>query len=91
MIETIRDDEDKVVAYIEWSLVNNSGRTSKLGKYIFVNELWIHKSLRRGKILRGFIQLIGTKTPTARYAYWERRKYDCRMKMFKVEQLLKKE
>ena len=91
MIETIKDSDNKVVAFIEWTLVDKDGKICNDGVYVFVNELWVHESLRNGNVIRNFIQLIASKTPQCEYGYWERRKYNCRLKMFKLEQLLKKE
>ena len=91
MIETIKDDEGRVVSYIEWVLVDSNGAFSDVGEYVFVRELWNHKSVRFKGLIRHYIQTIIEKAPTAIYGYWERKKYNCRMKMFSKEQLNNKE
>ena len=90
MLETIKDDQDKIVAYIEWNLVNNKGKTDDQGTYVFVRDLWCWKPLRgKLKFIRHFISEISRKVPTVRYAYWEREKYSGRMRIFNKERLVK--
>lgn len=90
-IETIKDDEGKVVSFIEWNLCDHNGINIIDGKYCFIKEIWIHPSVTRKGIIRYYINLVYSKIPTAKYAYWERHKYSKRIKMFNLEQLKLKE
>jgi hypothetical protein len=91
MVETVKDDDGKVVSYIEWSLRDANGKEDSNGAYVFVRDLWIHNSLRFStKIIRMYVDLIISKTPTSRFVYWERHKYGDRMRLFSKEQIERK-
>ena len=89
MIEHRLDKDGKVEAYCTWRIVNADGRMDDLGKFVFVDELWIHKSVFKKSYIRDFIKTISEKAPTAMYGYWVRPKYGNRSKIFSREQLNK--
>ena len=90
-IEHIKDDEGKIVSFIEWNLCDKQGINTVGGEYCFVKELWVHDSFTHKNIIRYYINLIYSKANTIKYAYWERHKYNKRIKMFSIEQLKLKE
>lgn len=90
-VETIKDDEGRIVSYIEWTLCNKEGVSKEDGTYCYVKDLWTHDGFKFKNIIRHYINLIYNKKPTIKYAYWNRKKYADRIKMFSKEQLLHKE
>lgn len=77
MITVIKNKEGYIYAYCEWLLTDEEGNWDSFGSYVWVNDLFIHKSIRgKVKIIREFIDRISTKeAPSARYVYWSRKKY----------------
>lgn len=89
MLEHIHDSDDKVIAYCEWMLVNKFGCADSKGEYVFVRDMFVHKDLDGLRTIRRFISDVIAKCPTAQWAYWERRKYGNRMKMFSKKRISK--
>ena len=89
MVNHILDETGKVEAYIVWRLVGTDGIEKGDGEYVFVDELWIHKTAFNKGYIRKFIKIISDKSPTAKHGYWLRRKHGDRMKIFSREQLNK--
>jgi len=87
MLETIKDNDGKVVAYCEWNLVDKKGHTDSQGKYVFVRDMWIHETIKGVKSIRDFIDMIGLRAPSAAWVYWERKKYGGRIKMVKRREM----
>lgn len=87
MLEMQFDEKDgKCVGVLEWTLADKNGKVTNGGEYLYIYELWCWK--RNGCIPK-FIKTIYKKAPTAKYAYWKRRKYKGRAKCFTREQFLK--
>ena len=87
MLETIRDKDNKVVAYCEWDLLDLNGRYNDYGSHVFIREIWIHKCRQGLKTVRYFIDTIKPKVPTASWCYWERKKYGQKMVQFRRTQM----
>lgn len=81
MIETKKKD-DYIYAFCEWNLVNEKGHFDRHGKYVWVNDLYIHPDYRRNGILREFINKI-TEKSGAKYCYFKREKYGGRMSIYR--------
>lgn len=79
MVTTIHDDENFVIAYIEWRQVGASGFDKYGGEYIFVNDMWIHPEYRGQNLLHELISKVLLIAPEAKFCYYQRRKYDDRM------------
>lgn len=82
MLEVKKDDKDKVIAYLEWQIVNKHGIGREDGEYLFVRDIWIHKDYERKNIIREFIEKIRYQTPYVLWIYWQRKKYNDRVKLF---------
>ena len=89
MIEHRVDEQGKVEAYCVWRIVNADGKMDDLGTFVFVDELWIHKTAFNKGYIHDFIKTISDKSPTAMYGYWLRRKHGNRSRIFSREQLNK--
>ena len=83
MIEVIKDEQGKIVSYIVWQLVDKQGHFNKDGKYVWVDDLWIHPDYRRNGNLRGFINKISEKAPQAEYCYFNRDKYNDKLSIYR--------
>ena len=89
MVESIKDNDGKIVAYCEWVLLDKNGQFKDKGEYIWINDLWIHKDHRRNGMIKKFTELIEPKVPSARYIYWKRHKYEDRMSCYNEQRFLK--
>ena len=84
MISSCKDDSGKVIAYVEWRQVGQSGFDKLGGEYVWLQNLWIHPDFRGKGLLQEMIADILTKAPDAQYGYFTREKYGHRMsKSFK--------
>lgn len=91
MIEVEKNKQGFVIAHIEWLPVNRNGKFDNNGKYVWVDNLEIHPDYQRNGIIRKFMNRIAEKAPQAEYAYWDRDKYNWRIKLFRRNQLIKGE
>lgn len=93
MISVSKDDSGKVIAYVEWRQVGQSGFDKLKGEYVWLQNLWIHPDHRGKGILQELITDVLTKAPDAQFGYFTREKYGHRMsKSFKrssVENIVK--
>jgi len=88
MIESIKDNEDRVVAYIEWSLRDKFGLEAKDGIFVWVNDLWVHKDYRHKKLIRMLSIKIYKRVPWVEHVYWKRHKYGGRKSQYEVKEIL---
>lgn len=73
MITSLKDSEGKIIAYCEWRLVGQSGLEVPCGEYVWINDCWIHPSVRfRGGVNRIIDELM-REAPTANYGYFQRK------------------
>lgn len=75
MISTSKDNDGKVLAYIEWRLVGQSGFDKLNGEYVWINDFWIHEDYRNGYLFRDLVNKILFNAPNARWCYFTRQKY----------------
>jgi len=87
MVTVLKDEEDRVISYCEWCLVDEKGDLQDNGRYLFVRELWIHEKYRQKGMIEKMIYKIAPEAPAAIYAYWRRRKYNDRIKLFRRSKL----
>lgn len=90
MITTSKDNDGRVIAYIEWRQVAKSGFDKIYGEYIWINDFWIHKDYRNGGIFRQLVNSILFKAPEALWCYFLREKYNGRKsKLYTRENFMK--
>ena len=93
MVTTTKDTEGRITAYIEWSLRDKLGLEDKEGKYVWVNDMWVHPNYRFKGMFRKFQRLIEPLVPTARFIYWRRKKHKrngkSRISIYNERQLFK--
>ena len=81
MISVIKDDEERVISYIEWEIVNGDGEFQDNGRYCYIQDYWVHpKWLRKGFILNNLIKQIYEHkfSKNLEWVHWNREKYDYR-------------
>lgn len=81
------DSEGKIIAYCEWKLVGQSGYEMENGKYVWVNDIWIHESIRNRHIVNEIIDEIMTMVPQAEYCYFQRKAYNEKVRIFTRSQM----
>lgn len=76
MVSTLNDDEDRVIGYIEYWQVGQSGRQKPFGEYVWIHYMWLHKSIKndRAKFL-SLVKRARNKTNGAQWFYFNREKY----------------
>jgi len=79
MISVSKDDNDRIIGYIEWRQVGQSGFDKFQGEYVWINDFWIHEDHRNGGIFRQLVNAILFKAPDAKWCYFQREKYKGRM------------
>lgn len=90
MISVSKDNDERVIGWIEWRQVGQSGFDKLHGEYIWINDFWIHEEYRRGDVFRQLVNAILFKAPSAKWCYFKREKYKGRMsKLYKREDFMK--
>jgi hypothetical protein len=87
MISAWKDENDKVIAYCEFNIVNKYGIPDNNGKYCFVNNAWVHKNYRFKKYLYKMFIKESWKYPQLDFIYWQRAKYDKRISLLDIRRL----
>jgi len=91
MIITKKDNTGKVVAYADFRLMSETGTEEPQGIYAWIDEVWIHESLRTrnvfNAILEDFIYTYSKQYPCAKFIYWQRGKYKDRMSLYVVDKI----
>jgi len=77
MITVLKNRKEYVYGLIEWYLVDVKGQLDDVGKYMYINELWIHPDKRRKTTLKHLIQKLNfdPNSYTAKFVYWRNRKF----------------
>ncbi len=83
--------DGKVIAYVDYQIVDSFGHLSELGQYCWVNECWVHKDFRKRKILNWFVEREHLKWPTVKWLYYKRRKYGDRIRQYDIMEFYTKE
>lgn len=89
MITTVPDSQGRVIAWIEWRQVAQSGFDKIRGEYVWVNDLWVHPDHRHSGIISQIIDTILWKAPHAKFGYFKRKKYNDRIRIWTRENFMK--
>lgn len=79
MICTVKDNDSKVIAYMEWQRVGPSGYPVEDGDYVWLTSLWVHPKESGRKMIKLLATDILEQTPGAKWAYFTREKHGDRM------------
>ena len=90
MISVYKDDEGKVIGYLEWRQVGQSGFDKFRGEYLFINEIWIHPDFKNNwAIYRQLMNNALFKAMDAKWMYFTRKKYSGRVsKLYSRDRLI---
>lgn len=90
MIISIKDNEEKIIAYIEFWQVAESGFPKAHGEYMWVQEMWIHNDYRGKGLLKKLATKALSQHPDIKYGYWYHEKYNNRLsKLMSRERFMK--
>lgn len=79
MISKSLDSYERIIGYIEWREVGQSGFDKYQGEYIWVNDMWIHEEFRNGETFKELVNDVLFKAPQAKWCYFKRGKYKGRL------------
>lgn len=79
MVSVSKDDNGRIIGFIEWRQVGQSGFDKFQGEYIWINDFWIHEDYRRGHIFRDLVNQVLFNAPEAQWCYFKREKYNGRL------------
>lgn len=85
-----KDKEDKVIAYVEYTIVDKYGHPCEVGQYCWVRDIWVHRSIRHQFTLKDFVEEGHEKFPTVRWLYYKRGKYNDRMSIYDITRFYNK-
>lgn len=92
MLTVIRDEREQIQAVCDWWPVDAIGQWNPSGEYIWVEQLELAPGINGKQMIPRIIKDIATRTPWARFGYWERRdKVNCQPRTYTREQLLKEQ
>jgi hypothetical protein len=76
MIETLKNSEGYIYAYVSWRVVDEKGHANLFGRYVHVNDIWVHEKYRDLGVMKALIKIIAShkSTKKAEYVYWTNRK-----------------
>lgn len=72
VIETISDEQDKIVAYCDWKLINQFLKLDNKGLTCWIDNFFCHNSIDIFYAIDVFTRKIITKAPWIKYVYFQR-------------------
>ena len=90
MITEFKTKDGYIYSYCIWTTVNHHGITVNGGKYLYIDEIWVHDAHRK-RGMRELIKELNRVVPhNVRHVYWIRRKYNLRAsRLYSRERLSK--
>lgn len=82
MISSLKDKEGRIIAYVEWRLVGQSGFDKQDGEYVYINDIWVHGDYRMKHLLNRMTDEVMRQVPTAKYCYFQRLKRNENLRMY---------
>lgn len=82
MVTTLKNEDGYVIALCEWRLVGASGYEVPNGEYIWINDMWVHEDYRHIHKVNRIIDEIMCLVPEAKYAYFQRKNKNERLRIF---------
>ena len=91
MISVSKDNNEKVISYLEWRQVGQSGFDKFRGEYLWINDLWIHPDYKdHWEVYRQMMSAALFKGIDAKWIYFKREKYAGRIsKLYTRERIMK--
>lgn len=92
MVTTCRDEDGKIVAFIEWGEVAKSGMPKLDGEYVYVRHVWCHRTVPISVALKTLVpKMDRLASPNVKWVYFARQKYYGRVsKRYTREEFLRR-
>lgn len=91
MISVLHDTDNKVIAYVDFEIVDKNGNWSNNGEYCFVRYLFIHESIKDKYALKDFVMKEHSKFPSVKWLYYQRQERgDDRMRIYPITRFYRK-
>lgn len=84
MILVKHDIDNKVIAYVDYDVVDIEGKSDCCGEYAYVRYYWVHDDYRWKNLIKYFVEEAKKRHYCLKYIYYNRFKYNDRMKMYKI-------
>lgn len=79
MIARAEDKDGKIIGFIEWRQVGQSGFDKYQGEYVWINDFWIHDDYRSKEVFKELVEKVLNSSHPSKFCYWRRRKYNGRV------------
>jgi len=90
MVSVSKDNDGKVIGFLEWRQVGQSGFDKFRGEYLWINDLWIHSDYKNSwPIYRQMMNEALFKGIDVKFIYFKREKYEGRIKLYTRERIMK--
>ena len=76
MIVTLENNDGYIYAYAEFEVVDGNTVICDEGKYVYVQNIWIHEDYRGNGVLKDLMVDIFIKSKNAEFVYWNRSRYN---------------
>jgi hypothetical protein len=91
MIEYLQDKDDKIIAFVDWKLIDKFGKLDNFGTYCWVDNFFMHPSLNIFLVMQEFAERIIKRASWIEYLYFQRyEKYGDRWKLYKANTILRR-
>ena len=74
MLSTLRDEFRNILGVCEWHLVNAKGQQDIDGTFVWLQQLELSPQMKLEPFVRWLIRDVASRCPTAKSAYWQRRR-----------------
>ena len=89
MIEYDTDSEGNLTGLVEFWVVDKYGKLKDDGEFLFMNEWYINPKYRNNGGIAKFAQKAIDRAPLVKWGYFQRRKYNYRLRIYSKDKWLK--
>lgn len=90
MLTKRKDEDGKIIGYIEWVRVDDKGIPTNVGEYVYIRYMWVHEDSRDGSLADDMFIELCESTPNSPYIYWQKHKCEDKLESFSKERFLDK-
>ena len=92
MVAVKYDTDGRVVAYVDYEIVDKDGHWCNNGDYCFVRYLFIHPSVKNKYTLKDFVMKEHMRFPSVKWLYYQRQeKGDDKMRCYPITRFYRNE
>ena len=89
MFEYTTDKEGNLTGVVDYCICDRDSSLSDKGDYLYINEMYINPNARGLRVVPQIILKIYDRVPWAKWAWFVRRKYKDRPRIYSVEKWVK--